>query len=106
MGTIGRFIEKTNDWKTGEKALYRKLIDAGFSRNEALNFLDDTKEVRGWSYNRGVLVLAGAYTVCLTAKYVVVPLVKRKIAYIKLKKLYKKTMEEIEETKDEKDEEA
>ena len=87
-------MEKTTDWKVGEKTLMKILIKNGATREEAAKYLADTKDIRRWSYNRGVCVFAGVATVV----FVGIPLVKGTIEYIQwhaLRKRTEKIMEKI-----------
>ena len=86
-------IEKTNDWKLGEKTLTKMLVKGGCSREEAANYLADTKDIRAWSYNRGLYIFAGYMAVV----FIGVPLVKGVIEDIKWKRLCKKISKQIEE---------
>ena len=86
-------IEKTNDWKLGEKTLTKMLVKDGSSREEVAKYLADTKDIRAWSYNRGLYVFAGYMAVV----FIGIPCVKRVITDIKWKRHCKKILKQIEE---------
>ena len=84
-------IEKTNEWKLGDGWLKKSWMKQGVSAEEAQKVLDETRDLRGWEYNRGVWV-AGAVILTTT---VVVPYVRSKIDEIKTKRKLKKLQKDL-----------
>ena len=84
-------IEKTNDWKLGDSFLKKAWMKRGVSAEEAQKVLDETRELRGWEYNRGINV---ATAVVLTT-FVVIPFVKSTINEIQTKRKLKKLQKNL-----------
>ena len=85
--------EKFNDWKLGEKTLTKMLVKGGCSREEAAKYLADTQDIRAWSYNRGLFIVAGYMAVV----FIGIPFAKGVIADIKWKRHHNKILKQIQE---------
>lgn len=94
-------IEKTNDWKLGDGFLKKAWTKQGISAEEAQKVLDETRELRGWEYNRGVTVAA----VTIFTTTVVIPFAKWKIDDFRRKRKLKKLQKEITRNLNEESEE-
>lgn len=94
-------IEKTNEWKLGDGFLKKAWMKQGVSAEEAQKVLDESRDLRGWEYNRG-LTVATAWA--LTA-LVVIPYAKYKINEIRTKRKLKKLQKEITRNLNEESEE-
>ena len=94
-------IEKTNEWKLGDGFLKKAWMKQGASAEEAQKVLDETRDLRGWEYNRGIAVAAAW---ALTA-VVVIPYAKYKINEIRTKRKLKKLQKEITRNLNEESEE-
>lgn len=79
-------IEKTNDWKLGDKWLTKEWLKQGHPEKEIREILDKTRDLRGFEYNRGVTVMAVSFGIV----FVAVPYVKWKINDIRTKRKLKK----------------
>ena len=95
-------IEKTNDWKLGDKWLTKGWLRQGVSEEKIRKVLDETRDLRIFEYNRGVTVMAVACGVA----FVAVPYVKWKINDIKTRRKLKKIQESITRNLKEEDEES
>ena len=95
-------IEKTNDWKLGDKWLTKGWLKQGYSEEKIRKVQVETRDLRGFEYNRGVTAAAIGFGVA----FVVVPYVKWKINDIRTKRKLKKIQESITRNLEEEDEES
>ena len=84
-------IEKTNEWKLGEGTLKKMWLKQGQSVEDITKCLDETRDLRVWEYNRGVLLMAAEAAVY----FIVIPAAKMKINEIKTKRKLKKFQKEL-----------
>ena len=84
-------IEKTNEWKLGDGFLKKAWMKQGISAEEAQKVLDETRDIRGWEYNRGITVAA----VIIFTTIVAIPYAKCKINGIRMKRKLKRLQKEM-----------
>lgn len=94
-------IEKTNEWKLGDGFLKKAWMKQGISAEEAQKVLDETRDLRGWEYNRGITVA----TAWALTTLVVIPYAKYKINEIRTKRKLKKLQKEMTRNLNEESEE-
>ena len=84
-------IEKTNEWKLGDGWLRKAWLKQGGSAEEVQKLLDESRDLRGWEYNRGIAVAAATFATV----YFVIPFAKDKINEIKTKRKLKKIQKKM-----------
>lgn len=94
-------IEKTNEWKLGDGFLKKAWMRQGVSAEEAQKVLDETRDLRGWEYNRGITVAAAV----IFTTTVVIPYVKYKIDEAKWNRKLKKIQDKYDTTENEEESE-
>ena len=95
-------IEKTNDWKLGDKWLTKGWTRQGHSEEEIRKVLDETRDLRIFEYNRGAIAMAISFGVA----FVGLPYVKWKIDDIRTKRKLKKIQESMTRNLKKEDEES
>lgn len=89
-------IEKTNEWKLGDKTLERMWKKQGNSAKDIREALDETRDLRMFEYNRGVLFMAAGFFGVIT-----IPYVKAWIKAFRAKRELKKLQESMKEENEE-----